>query len=91
MNDTTVAKLVQAAQTYAVRGAQQYLQAHNLKAISNEALCDCIISWIKIKLPEALHDAKEAMACNMTQIAETAFAASMVQAGIEAAKEASAV
>jgi hypothetical protein len=67
----------------------EYLSRNNLKVVSPEALAECLHSWVKIKLPEALRDAKEALACNMGKVAEVTFASSMIQAGIEAAKEAS--
>lgn len=71
----------------AMRAAAEYLRAHSLQA-DTRALCECIRSWIKIKLPEALRDAKEALDAGMGQVAETTFRASMALAGIEAAKEA---
>jgi hypothetical protein len=80
--------LIDVAMIMAVRGAREYLRVHNLQA-DNEALTECVKAWIKVKLPEALSDAKAALDCNMHQVAEKTFAASMVQAGIEAAKECS--
>lgn len=81
--------LADAAMSIALRGANHYLSAHNLKPVSTEALFECCQDWCKLKLQEALHDAKEALACGMNQVAVSTFAASMMQAGIEAAKEAS--
>ena len=86
-NQTTVA-LGDAAIRFALQGAQQYLSTNKLTA-DPVALSACVRSWVKIKLPEALRDAKEALACNMGKVAEMTFASSMIQAGIEAAKEAS--
>jgi hypothetical protein len=84
-NEQAVARMCERA---AVRGAQQYLAAHHLKADS-AALSACIMSWIKAKLPEAVNDAMDAFKIpGMEKIAEATFAATMVQAGIEAAKEA---
>ena len=71
----------------AARSAVEYLKAHNLKA-DPDALLSCIRSWCKIKLPEALRDAKDALDAGMSQAAEQTFAATMALAGIEAAKEA---
>lgn len=76
------------AMRIAVKGATEYLEQHKLKA-NTAALAECLESWVKAKLPEALHDAKEAMSCGMDGIASMTFGASMIQAGIEAAKEAS--
>jgi hypothetical protein len=48
---------------------------------------ECLRSQLKIKIPEALIDANEALNCHMDKIAEMTFAASMAQAGIDAAKD----
>lgn len=69
-----------------LRGAAEYLRAHNLAA-DKEALSACCSSWAKLKLPEALADYKAAMECHMEQVGEATFKATMFQAGIEAAKE----
>jgi hypothetical protein len=83
----TIDLLAEAAVTIAQAGAVDYLNRNKLKA-NPEALKECLKSWINLKLPEALHDAKEAFECGMTQIGVTTFKASMLSAGIEAAKEA---
>ena len=85
--DQTEKGVAELAQQCAVIGATRYLQANGLKA-DPSALADCLMSWIKAKLPEALHDAREAYEANMAQVGETTFRATMMQAGIEAAKEA---
>jgi len=79
--------LARAAMEIAARGAAEYLRQHKLKA-DPDALLSTLRSWVKAKLPEALHDAKEALDANMGAAAEQTFKASMVLAGIEAAKEA---
>ena len=86
MKDSTAQTLAEAAATFAMRGADEYLRRHNLTA-DPAALATCARSWVKLKLPEALQDAKDALACNMGQVAEQLFSATMMQAGIEAAKE----
>lgn len=78
--------LADAAVMMAARGARQYLDVHKLTADS-AALTACLKSWVKF--PEALKDAKDAIAAGMHQVAEQTFAATMRMAGIEAAKEAS--
>ena len=85
---TEVSGLVDAAVTIAAHGARQYLERNKLTA-KPDVLSACLSAWVKIKLPEALRDAKEALACHMEQVAQQTFAASMISAGIEAAKEAS--
>ena len=71
----------------ASKAAFAYLVQHKLEA-TPEALPACLRSWVKIKLLEALKDTKAAFASNVGQWAEATFRASMVLAGIEAAKEA---
>lgn len=72
----------------AARGAFDYL-ARNGSDLADD-LADEIHPYlreaIKRAAPGALRDAKEAQACGMEQVAVTTFAASMVQAGIAAAK-----
>lgn len=70
----------------AIRAANQYLATHGLTA-DKPALAACLSSWLKIKLPEAIADAKEAMDCGMDEIGKQTFALTIAQAGIEAAKE----
>ena len=85
----TMESLGAGAAEVAMRAAVEYLCEHKLTA-DPEALVECLRSWIKIKLPEALRDAKDALDCGpgMRMIAERTFNASMALAGIEAAKEA---
>lgn len=71
-----------------IAGAREYMRKHNTKA-NPEVLSECCKSWLKIQMPIAIKDAKDAMDCGMIQIAEATFKASLFQAGIEAAKEAS--
>lgn len=79
--------LADAAVMMAARGARQYLDTHKLTA-DPAALTSCLKSWVKIKFPEALKDAKDAISAGMHAVAEQTFAATMRLAGIEAAKEA---
>lgn len=79
--------LADAAVMMAARGARQYLDVHKLTA-DPAALTACLKSWVKIKFPEALRDAKDAISAGMHSVAEQTFAATMRLAGIEAAKEA---
>jgi hypothetical protein len=68
-------------------GAGEYLKTHNLRADADTLAVVCK-QWAAIQLPVALKDAKDALDCGMTAIAEQTFKATMLQAGIEAAKEA---
>lgn len=86
-NDTTGA-LARAAIQIAFRGAGEYCRAHNL-SVDPAALRESIKKWVGRSIDSALDDAKQALDCNMGAVAEQTFAASMMQAGIEAAKEVS--
>ncbi len=86
MKTSEVFGVAQAGCRIAERGAVEYLNAHKLQA-DPTALAECLRSWCKIKFPEAMRDAKEAIDCGMVQAAQVTFHASMIQAGIEAAKE----
>ena len=71
----------------AAQAAMRYLETHNLTA-SPDALASCLTSWVRAKLPEALHDAKEAIDARLPGYGELTFEATIALAGIEAAKEA---
>jgi hypothetical protein len=71
----------------AMRAAAEYVRAHNLKVLDYAAAAECLRSYCKVYLPIALKDAKDALDCGMSQVAEMTFKATMAQAGIEAAKE----
>lgn len=70
-----------------IQGARDYLKANKLTA-DDTVLKACAASWMRAKMPEALKDAKDALACGLAKVAEQTFVASMMLAGIEAAKEA---
>lgn len=85
--NATIDGLGTVAANVAMKAAVEYVRVHRLQ-YDAEALCNCIKSWCKIMLPQALKDAKEAIDCGMTAIAEMTFKATMAKAGIEAAREA---
>lgn len=87
MNENKNMNLAEIATQTAMQAAVEYLRVHNLKA-NDAALVSCLKAWCKIKLPEALRDAKEAFDCGMHQVGQATFLATMKLAGIEAAKEA---
>lgn len=90
MNDVALKQLSDTMITVAARAAHRYFDVHNCKPVSDDAFADCLRVMIKVHYPKAMADAKEAMDCGMTQVAEQTFIATMAQAGIEAAKECSA-
>ena len=84
MNPATERLTVVATQI-AAEGARRYLAAHNLRTDTG-TLARFLAFWVKQQLPAALADAKKALDCGMDKAAESTFAASMILAGIEAAK-----
>jgi len=86
MTTDTVTPIAEAACAIAKRGAAEYLARHDFTA-DPEALAASLRTWVKAKLSEALADAKQALDCGMGQAAQATFAATMVNAGVEAAKE----
>ena len=86
MTASSLSSLAQVATDTAILAAATYLRKHGLQA-PPEVLSSFLMDWIKIKLPEALRDAKEAIDAGMAEAAQQTFLASMMQAGIEAAKE----
>lgn len=87
--DIVVTALAKEALNVAMQGARRYYDTHKSAPVSEDALAECVRSWVKAKTPEAVRDAREAVECNMTHAAAWTFSATMLQAGIEAAKEAS--
>lgn len=87
MNASRIDQLGTAAAEIAMRAAAEYVRANNLKVLDYDAATACLRSWCKIKLPQALADAKQAQECGMSHVAEMTFKATMAEAGIEAAKE----
>ena len=78
--------LAKAGCEIAMRAAAKYVQENKL-APDLEQLVSALKQHINDALPVALQDAREALECRMDAIAERTFAASMVVAGIKAAKE----
>jgi hypothetical protein len=70
----------------ATQGAIEHIKANSLK-VDFATLSESLRSMTKIRMPAALHDAKAALDAGMGSVAEQTFLASMVLAGIEAAKE----
>lgn len=88
MNATTEKNgLVDAAVTIGTRAAAEWFRSHPEARRDDAAFAECLRANLKIRLPEALRDAKEAMDAGMSKIAETTFAATIALAGIDAAKE----
>lgn len=87
MSDTTPrCDLVRPAVQAAMKAAKKYLHLHKLEA-DGDVLSEALAKHVKVRITEALDDAREAIECGMTDVAEQTFVVSMVLAGIDAAKE----
>jgi hypothetical protein len=82
----SVDQFAEIAAKTAMRASAAYLRANGMEA-EPETLCTALRSWIRIKFPEALLDAKQALAIGMGQVADATFRATMAECGILAAKE----
>ncbi len=78
--------LAEAALGAAFRGAHEYLAKHKLTA-DVDALSARVRSCVKQDISSALDDAREAINAHMETAAMMTFQASMVLAGIRAAKD----
>lgn len=87
MNEQNMQELGEASLRMVYGAAKLYLTTQHLTA-DPERLAVCCKAQLKVALPEALADAREALVCHNPQLAETTFKASLVIAGIEAAKAA---
>lgn len=80
------ANLADAAVMIAARGAAEYIRKHWHGLPPQSDLLPLLKEEVKAAIPQALDDAKQALEAHMTEAAEQTFAASMVIAGIAAAK-----
>ncbi|MGA2253049.1 MAG: hypothetical protein ABSG53_00170 [Thermoguttaceae bacterium] len=71
----------------AIRGAQEWLRSNRQEA-DECALYECCKSWARAKFPQAVKEAREAFDAGHADLALATFDASMIEAGVEAAKEA---
>ena len=87
MNARQIDNLGTIAADVTMKAAAEYIRANNLKVLDYDVATEVLRDYCKTWLNQALSDAKDAIECGMTQIAEATFKATMAQAGIEAAKE----
>lgn len=85
-----ITNIAEAAVEIAAKGARMWFEQNRTEPVSLDAFVECIKANVKLYLPAALKDAKEALDANMPDAAEQTFKASMILAGIEAAKESAA-
>ena len=79
-------ELADVAVRVAIRGAKEYLTSHGLTA-DTASLALSLKAMVKMRFPEAVRDASAAFDAGMIKAGEATFIASMVLAGIDAAKE----
>src|SRR5947209_5104987 len=82
-----LSRLSNAAAEIATRAAVLYMLQNDLEATDAD-LTSALRARLKTAIPEALAEAKPAIAANMGRHAEMLFRLSLSLAGIEAAKEA---
>lgn len=87
-SDLSVQTLGAMASDCAIKAAFAYLERHGQMTLENcDKLSDSLRRLCRAALPIALQDAKEALDCGMRETAIATFKATMMQAGIAAAKE----
>lgn len=86
MNDLKENGLILVACQAAAKAAARYLQVHDLDADDGQ-MKEVLKRHVKARLDEALADVKKTLDCGMGDVASQTFLASMVLAGIDAAKE----
>lgn len=80
--------LVTAAADIAMRAAADYILQNGLRdSVDVDTLVVNLRANMKASLDAALNDARAAFECNMDQVAEATFRASMVLVGVQAAKD----
>jgi len=80
-------ELVRIAADTAMRAAADYVRLHKIQVKDYDAATQVLRAEVKLAVNEALDDASKAAKCGMSQIAVHTFMASMMQAGIRAAKQ----
>ena len=77
-------EMVKAGADIAMRAAAAYLKKNRLRVADYGVACDCLRSWLKIKIEEA---GRMVEGAGNTISASAIFQACCTEAGIEAAKE----
>lgn len=75
--------LGEAAVTIAARAARAYADRHGI-ALDVDRLVPVLRERLRVRLPEALADARRALEAGMPEVAEQTFAATIALAGVEA-------
>lgn len=89
MTDEALRSIAEGFTRAAAKSARAYLDQHNLTA-NTDALIECLRSWVRVKLHEGWNLAVEATKAQMSAgWVNQCLSACAIEAGIEAAKEAS--
>lgn len=80
-------ELIRIASDTAMRAAADWVRLNGVKVTDYEQATQALRSEIKLAMNDALDEAKKASECGMHQIAVCTFRASMMAAGIRAAKQ----
>lgn len=87
MSEQQMDELVRIAADTAMRAAADYCRLNQIEVKDFDAATQILRAEVKIAIDEAIGDANKAAKCGMDKIAVTTFRASMMQAGIRAAKQ----
>ena len=87
MSEQQMDELVRIAADTAMRAAADYVRLNGIAVTDYEQAIQALRSEVKLAMDEALDEAKKASECGMDQIAVCTFRASMMAAGIRAAKQ----
>lgn len=90
MTEQQIDALVRVAADTAMRAAADYIRLHEIVVDDYEHVTQVLQSEVKYAIGPALEEVKAAFAANMGHVAVATFRASMMAAGIKAAKEFSA-
>lgn len=71
----------------AMKAFADFVRFHSIKITDFQRASEILRVHVKAAVEPALAEAKAAFACNMGHLADATFRASMMQAGIAAAKE----
>jgi hypothetical protein len=76
--------LASVAADITMNSAAAYINRNNMKVLDYKVATEVMRDFCKRAVIEALDDAKAAIKCGMTQVAEVTFRASMTKAGLDA-------
>jgi hypothetical protein len=86
MTEQAINQLAAIAADTAMRGAADYFRLNDITVTNFVRATDLIRAEVRSSLDEALDDAKSAFGCGMDRMATCTFRASMLAAGLRAAK-----